>query len=168
MFTVHRSLFTTYHSGACAHRQQQLLHHPHIAQGTIVHDPHATAVHDMHQLQPKQRSTGVHGIFVFQIATAATAATIGSGGGVASKFVGSSVQFVLQVQCWVRSTGTVVLVVGATVVVVVVVGNVIGSVIGSVIGTVAVVAVVTAVDTVGAIGRGGGACSGVVDLCGGK
>ena len=163
MFTVHRSLFTTYHSGACAHRQQQLLHHPHIAQGTIVHDPHATAVHDMHQLQPKQRSTGVHGIFVFQIATAATAATaatIGSGGGVASKFVGSSVQFVLQVQCWVRSTGTVVLVVGATVVVVVVVGTVIGTV----IGTVAVVAVVTAVDTVGAIGRGGGACSGVVDL----
>ena len=113
----------------------------------------------MHQLQPKQRSTGVHGIFVFQIATAATAATAattGSGGGVASKFVGSSVQFVLQVQCWVRSTGTVVLVVGATVVVVVVVGTVIGSV--------AVVAVVAVVDTVGAIGRGGGACSGVVDL----
>ena len=160
MFTVHRSLFTTYHSGACAHRQQQLLHHPHIAQGTIVHNSHATAVHDMHQLQPKQRSTGVHGIFVFQIATAAATTTIGSGGGVASKFVGSSVQFVLQVQCWVRSTGTVVLVVGATVVVVVVVGTVAGTV----IGTVAVVAVATAVDTVGAIGRGGGACSGVVDL----
>jgi hypothetical protein len=73
------------------------------------------------------------------------------------------VQFVLQVQCWVRSTGTVVLVVGATVVVVVVVGTVAGTVAGTVIGTVAVVAVVTAVDTV-AIGRGGGACSGVVDL----